>query len=60
MAKRALWREEEEFSVEQGIEVGVMKLRISGKTFMVSGRSTFACHINTWRLGKAAKMQKRR
>ncbi|XP_054077294.1 protein FAM104A isoform X7 [Rissa tridactyla] len=34
MAKRALWREEEEFSVEQGIEVGVMKLRISGKTFM--------------------------
>lgn len=29
----ALWREEEEFSVEQGIGVGVMKLRLSGKAF---------------------------
>lgn len=46
MAKRALWREEEEFSVERGIEVGGVKLRLSGEPAMVSGRSAFACHVN--------------
>lgn len=43
MAKQDLWQEGEEFSVEQGIKLRVLKLRISGKTFW----NTFACHLNT-------------